>query len=135
VRILLSVVAFLCAIALLGCFEWTEDSQGHLTSVGLPGAPVWQSDPNAAQAQPVTPTEMGFTQEEASRMSGPVLVIPAAPPSRAWRYRFYQTGQNHCQTDLAKMLQERAGNGDAGPAPYCTDHPTAPPTKGNALIF
>src|ERR1700733_12865643 len=90
----------LCALA--GCFEWTQDSQGNLQSVGLPGVPVWQS---SAPPPPVSPSTLGYTQEEAAKMSGPVLVMPTT--AGPYRYRFYQTGQNHCVEDLEKLLAER----------------------------
>jgi hypothetical protein len=129
------VGAFLCALMLTGCFAWTEDSQGHLSSVGLPGVPLWQSQPGAATAQPVTPADLGLTPDEAAKLGGPTLMIPPTPPATVWRYRYYQTGQNHCQEDLEKFLVDREQKGVGGPAPYCTDNPTAPPTKGQAFIF
>jgi hypothetical protein len=45
-NILLSVMLMAALIA--GCFEWTEDSQGNLKSVGLPGVPVWRASPSSA---------------------------------------------------------------------------------------
>jgi len=80
------------------------------------------------------PTDLGFTPEEASKFGGPVLVIPSAT-SRGWRYRYYSSEQNRCQEDLKKMLDDRARENATDPAPYCTDNPTAPPIKGNALVF
>lgn len=127
------LIGFACAAA--GCFSWTEDSQGRLTSAGLPGVPLWQSQPNAAEAQPLRPVDMGMTPDEAARMSGPVLVQPPSTASKVWRYRYYLTGQNHCQDDLAKLTAARAQTGETGQAPYCTDNPTTPPIKGNAFIF
>jgi hypothetical protein len=124
-----------CACVFTGCFSWTEDSQGHLTSVGLPGVPVWQAQPGAATAQPMNPVDAGFTPEEAAKMSGLVMVLPPAPPSKAWRYRYYQTGQNHCEDDLKKALEARAQSGETGPAPYCTTNPAAPTARDNASIF
>jgi hypothetical protein len=47
------LLAFITAVSLVlaaGCVEWTEDSQGNLRSIGIPGVPVWK-----AQASP-TPT-------------------------------------------------------------------------------
>lgn len=35
------LIIFLCALT-AGCLQWTEDSDGNLQSVGLPGIPVWQ---------------------------------------------------------------------------------------------
>ncbi len=68
-------------------------------------------------------------------MGGPVLVEPAGPDSRAYRYRFYPASNNQCENDLKKLLAERKQDGATGPEPYCTDRPTGPPTRGNALIF
>jgi len=130
-RVVLVVVA-ICCCALAGCFQWTQDQQGNLQSVGLPGAPIWKSKTPPA---PLTPSEMGFTPEEASKMSGPVLVEPPDQSVKVYRYRYYQTGQNRCQEDLNKLLAERAASNATGDAPYCTETPTAPPSKGNAFIF
>lgn len=133
------LVAF--AFGLVGCFEWTEDSQGHLTSVGLPGVPVWQAQPNAATAQPMTPADLPLTPDEKAKFSGqalagPVMMLPPVPPSKVWGYRYYQTGQNHCEDDLKKIIADRQQNGIAGPAPYCTNNPTSPPpVKGEGFVF
>jgi hypothetical protein len=83
----------------------------------------------------MTPTEAGFTPEEAAKIGGLVLVEPPTPPSRAYRYRFYPAAKNNCESDLQKMLAARAQSGATGPAPYCTDRPTAPNMEGNALFF
>lgn len=144
----LLVVVAVCCCALLGCFEWTEDPHGNLQSVGVPGLPIWQSK---KPPEPPTPTEMGYTPEEASKMGGPILVEPPVPPLKAYRYRYYQIGQNNCQSDLQKMLAERAASGATGLAPYCTETPSAttpsattpsdntvsspPASKGNAFVF
>lgn len=128
---LLLVLGMICLCMASGCFEWTEDSQGSLRSVGLPGMPVWQSK----TPEPPLTTSFGLTPDEASKLSKTVLVMPAAPPSRAVRYQFYPIGKEHCQDDLQKKLAERTQLNETGPAPYCTDNPTAPPTKGNALIL
>jgi hypothetical protein len=69
----------------------------------------------------MTPAEMGYTPEEASKISGPILVEPPDASVKNYRYRYYQTGQNNCQEDLGKMLAERAANNPTGPLPYCTD--------------
>ena len=130
-RAVLVAVAISCC-ALAGCWETTEDSQGNLQSVGLPGAPLWKSGKPPA---PPTPEQAGFTPEEASKMSGPVLVLPPDQTSKATRYRFYQTGNNNCQQDLAKLLAQRAATNATGDAPYCTETPTAPPSKGTASVF
>jgi hypothetical protein len=114
---------------LAGCFEWTQDSQGHVQSVGLPGVPVWQS---SAPPPPVTPTQFGFTPDEAAKMSGPVLVMPSA--SGSYRYRFYQAGQNHCAEDVQKIMAQRVSVPTSDPAPYCTDKPSGPPTKSGSFM-
>jgi hypothetical protein len=125
-------LATICCCALAGCFTWTEDTHGNLQSVGVPGLPIWQSKTPPA---PMTPSEMGFTPEEASKISGPVLVEPPNPPVKVYRYRYYQVGHNNCQEDLQQMLADRAASNATGPAPYCTNNPSAPTMKGNALIL
>lgn len=130
-RSLVIATLLLCITGLAGCFEWTQDSQGNLQSVGLPGVPVWQS---SAPPPPVSPGTLGYTQEEAAKMSGPVLVMPTT--AGPYRYRFYQTGQNHCVEDVEKLLAERANNTYAnGPAPYCTNQPTMPPGQKSGSLF
>ena len=114
---------------LAGCVTWTQDSQGHVRSVGLPGVPLWQS---TAPAAPVTPSQMGFTPDEAAQMSGPVLVIPSA--SGTYHYRFYQSGQNHCTEDLQKLMASRAAYPSNDPAPYCSDKPTEPAAKSGSFM-
>jgi hypothetical protein len=122
-----------CFLLLSGCFTWTEDSQGRLQSVGVPGLPLWQSSRPAA---PLTPAALGFTPAEAAKFGGEVLVLPPTPPSRATRYRFYETGHNQCEHDLEEILADRARRNITGPPPYCTDHPTmSPAVTGQALIF
>jgi len=125
--ILASLLVCLCPLA--GCFEWTQDSQGNLRSVGLPGVPVWQS---SAPPPTVTPTQLGYTPDEAAKMSGPVLVMPSA--SGSYRYRFYQTGQNHCAEDVQKLMASRAAYPTNDPAPYCTDKPTEPAAKTGSFM-
>ena len=111
----------LCLCAMSGCISWTQDAQGNLRSVGLPGVPVWQS---SAPPPAVTPTQLGFTPDEAAKLGGPVLVMPSA--SGAYHYRFYQAGQNHCTEDVQKLMASRAAYPTNDPAPYCTDKPTEP---------
>ncbi len=94
--------------------------------------PIWQSK---APEPPLTTGALGLSPEEAAKLSKTVMVEPAIPPARATRYRFYAKGQNHCQDDLKKLLADRAQRNETGPQPYCTDNPTAPPTKGSALIL
>ncbi len=77
----------------------------------------------------------GFTPEEASKVSGPVLVRPPDQSLKMYRYKYYPTGHNNCQQDLAKLLAERAASNATSDAPYCTGTPTAPPSTGNAFIF
>jgi hypothetical protein len=127
-----SAIGFGLILLLLtsGCFQWTEDQNGHLTSAGLPGVPVWQSkEPPPA----LTPLDAGFTPEEAAKIGGPALVEPST--THAWRYRFYHADNNKCADDLNKLMAERARENSTDPAAYCTDHPTEPPTKGHALLF
>ncbi|MGC1191613.1 MAG: hypothetical protein WA861_13535 [Candidatus Binatus sp.] len=124
------VAVAICCCALAGCFEWTEDSNGQLKSVGLPGIPVWQAKKPSA---PNGLTDMGLTPDQASKVSGPVLVVPPDSSNQLTRYHYYETGQNNCQQDLAKL---QTGNGGAGgQAPYCTETPAAPPSKGSAFVF
>ena len=123
---LLSAVLLLTA----GCFSWTEDQNGNLQSVGLPGVPVWQSK---APPPEVTPASVGFLPDEAAKMGGPVLVEPN--DNGPWRYHFYQADQNHCDDDLKKLLAARPANSPADTMPYCSLHPTQAPIKGHALLF
>ena len=119
----------ICFFTLGGCFEWTEDSQGNLQSVGLPGVPVWQS----SKAQAPLSTQLGMSPEESAKISGPVLVMPtAAGPSR---YRFYETGNNQCEQDLQRLMAQRAATPSSDPVPYCTTNPTAPPQQGSIFAF
>lgn len=94
--------------------------------------PIWKSSAPPAE---VTPTDLGLTPEEAAKVGGPVLVEPVGPGSRIYRYRFYPASNNRCESDLKKLLAQRKQDGVSGPKPYCTDRPTGPPVKGNALIF
>lgn len=135
-RFALAALLWVCVFGPPGCVEWTEDSQGHLSSVGLPGVPVWQSQPNAATAQPAAPPELPLTPDEKAKLGGLVMMLPPVPPSRTWGYRYYQTGQNHCEDDLKKIIADRQQRGITGPAPYCTDNPTSPPpVKGEGFVF
>ena len=143
-RATLLVVA-ICCCALAGCFEWSEDPHGNLQSVGVPGVPIWKS---SKQPAPLTPTEAGFSPDEASKLSGSVLVEPPSSSVKVYRYKYYQTGNNNCQEDLKRMLADRASD-ETGPEPYCTDNAsstplTVPPTssspmppavKGGAFVF
>jgi hypothetical protein len=70
---------------------------------------------------------LGISPEEAAKVSGPVLVLPPSATVKSWQYRYYQTGQNHCQDDQQKLLAARARNGENGDAPYCIDSSTAAP--------
>jgi hypothetical protein len=125
----LTIAVLLCLCIMVGCFEWTEDPQGNLRSVGLPGIPVWQSHATPA---PPSPTEIGLPPDEAARASGPVLVEPPDSTSRMWRYRYYPLGQNRCQIDLQKMLEERAQLGVGGADPYCSARPSGASAGGKA---
>jgi hypothetical protein len=126
------VVAAICGCVLAGCFQWTEDQQGNLQSVGVPGLPLWKSKTPPA---PIKLTDMGMTPEEASKVSGPVLVLPPDQSTKAYRYKYYPTGHNNCPQDLARLLSDRASSNAAGDPPYCTETPTAPSAKGNAFVF
>ena len=106
-RTKLAALVLVCACAFSACFQWTEDSQGNLQSVGLPGVPIWKS---STPPPALTPTELGFTPEEAAKVGGLVLVEPPTPPARAYRYRYYSAANNNCQTDLKKLLAAREQN-------------------------
>jgi hypothetical protein len=123
----------LLSLALSGCIGYTTDSQGHLNSVGVPGAPqsMWQSN---ASAPAIKPTDLGMTPEQAANVGGPVLVVPTVDGTH-WQYRFYNKGDNHCEEDLKKELAERASLGAGGPSPYCSENPTAPPNPGTRILF
>src|SRR5260370_15405320 len=125
------VVMAICLCTLAGCFSWTEDQNGNLTSAGLPGLPLWKSKKPPA---PIKLTDMGMTPEEASKVSGPVLVLPPDQSIKTTRYRYYRTDHNNCQQDLAKLLAVRASDAIGDP-PYCTETPTAPDSKGDAVVF
>ena len=124
------VVVAICCCALAGCFEWTEDSNGQLKSVGLPGIPVWTAK---KPPPPQGLTDMGLTPDQASKVSGPVLVVPPDQSSQLTRYHYYETGQNNCQQDLAKLQAEKGGA--SGQPAYCTETPAAPASKGAAFVF
>jgi len=125
------VVVAICLCALAGCFSWTEDQNGNLTSAGLPGLPLWKTKKPPA---PINLTDMGMTPEEAAKVSGPVLVLPPDQSIKTTRYKYYQTDHNNCEQDLARLLAVRAPDAKGDP-PYCTETPTAPPAKGNAFVF
>jgi len=130
-RVVLLLVA-LCLCVLAGCFSWTEDQNGNLQSVGLPGVPIWKSKTPPA---PLSPADMGMSPEVAAKVGGPVLVMPPDATSKLTRYRYYQASNNHCQDDLQKLLAQREASSAVGDPPYCTETPTAPPAKGNAFVF
>jgi hypothetical protein len=126
------VVVEICCCALAGCLEWTEDRNGQLKSVGLPGVPVWTAK---KPPPPQGLTDMGLTPDQASKVSGPVLVVPPDQTSQVTRYHYYEAGQNNCQQDLAKLQAEKGGSNSGGQEPYCTETPAAPPSKGTAFVF
>jgi hypothetical protein len=130
-RVVLVVVA-ICCCALAGCVEWTEDQNGNLKSVGLPGLPVWQAK---KPPPPQGLTDMPLTPDQASKVSGPVLVVPPDQQNPLTRYRYYETGQNNCQQDLAKLQAETRGSNPGGQPPYCTENPVPAPSKGTAFVF
>ena len=93
------VVMAICCCTLAGCLAWSEDQNGNLKSVGLPGIPVWQAK---KPGPPQGATDTGLTPDQASQVSGPVLVVPPDQPDQVAHYHYYPTGQNNCQQDLAK---------------------------------
>src|SRR5260370_22875810 len=101
-RAILLIMA-VCCCALAGCFEWTEDPHGNLQSVGVPGLPIWKSKTPPA---PMTPTEMGFTPEQASKMSVPVLVEPPTASVKVYCSHSYQSGQNKYQIHHTLLLAD-----------------------------
>lgn len=132
-RIVLAVVV-VCCVALAGCFSWSEDQNGNLKSFGLPGIPVWTAK---KPGPPTGLTDTALTPDQAAKVSGPVLVVPPDQSNTLTRYQYYQTGQNNCQQDLAKVMADRAASNSTGPTPYCTETPSAsaPTAKGSAFIF
>ena len=66
-------------------------------------------------------------------MSGPVLVVPPDQQNQLTRYRYYETGQNNCQQDLAKLQAERGGSNSGGQAPYCTETPARASIEGDRI--
>ena len=130
-RYLLVVVAICCCV-LAGCFEWSQDQNGNLRSVGLPWVPIWKSKAPPAQ---LSPADMGMTPEEAAKVGGPILVLPPDQTSKLTRYRYYQTANNSCQQDLAKLLADRAASNETGDPPYCTETPTGPVAKHDTFVF
>ena len=105
------MVVAICCCVLAGCFEWSEDQNGNLKSVGLPGVPVWQAK---KPSPPQGLTDTALTPDQASKVSGPVLVVPPDQPNEPTRYHYYETGQNNCQQDLAKLLAEKGGSRRTG---------------------
>ena len=114
----------LCIIGLAGCFEWTQDSQGNLQSVGLPGVPVWESKraATAGHSEHLGLHPGGGRANEWPGAGDPLGVGP-------YHYRFYQTGQNHCAEDVQKIMAARAAY------PYATiPRPTAPISRRCHLL-
>jgi hypothetical protein len=125
-------VMAICCCTLAGCLAWSEDQNGQLKSVGLPGIPVWQAK---KPGPPQGATDTGLTPDQASQVSGPVLVVPPDQPDQVAHYHYYQTGQNNCQQDLAKLQADKAAGNPAGASPYCTETPPTPTSKGTAFVF
>jgi hypothetical protein len=50
------------AASMFGCVAWTQDSQGNLRSIGLPGLPVWTAKPAPSQAPLPTYTDANANQ-------------------------------------------------------------------------
>jgi hypothetical protein len=125
-------LAILSSAFLAGCFQWTENPQGNVQSVSVAGAPVWQSK-NASK--PMTPAALGIPPDEAAKMGGPALVIPADSSNPQWRYRFYYENNNQCAADLAKQLAVRTQQNITGAAPFCSEAPPQPSLQGHGLLF
>ncbi len=125
----IGAVLLIGLLGLAGCVEWTQDSQGHLQSVGLPGVPVWQS---SAPPPAVTPTQLRIRPRCGGANERAGCWLPSA--SGAYHYRFYQNGQNHCAEDVQKMMAARGAIASSDPAPYCSDKPTEPPARGGSFM-
>ncbi len=125
-------IVLFCPCLLFGCFQWTQNPQGNVQSVSVAGAPVWQAK-NASK--PITPADLGIPADEAAKMGGPALVIPADSNDAQWRYRFYYANNNQCAADLAKQLALRSQQSITGPAPYCSENPPQPSLQGRGLLF
>jgi hypothetical protein len=124
------VLVFPCLLH--GCFQWTQNPQGNVQSVGVAGATVWQSK-NASK--PITPGDLGIPADQAAKMGGPVLVIPGDSSNPQWRYRFYYANNNQCTADVAKQLAVRSQQNISGPAPFCSENPPPPSLQGHGLLF
>jgi hypothetical protein len=61
-------IFFLLIVALGGCLQYSTDSQGHLNSIGIPGAPVWSTQPNRSASESREPRSDG---ELAADATGP----------------------------------------------------------------
>lgn len=109
----LQLIALVCItlvmITAVGCFEWTEDSQGNLKSVGVPGIPIWKAQTPEANSQPPTVDSgnaaMAINPEEAQ------LEPASSVPAQAWLDRL-----NHYRTmaGLPPVGQNLALNSDCG---------------------
>ena len=110
--------------------ERGSERQGH---IGRPAGNTGLDSQKPPPPQGLTDT--GLTPDQASKVSGPVLVVPPDQSSQLTRYHYYETGQNNCQQDLAKLQAEKGGNNSGGQAPYCTETPAQPPSKGTAFVF
>lgn len=131
-RSLLIAVAACCCL-LAGCFEWSEDQNGNLQSVGLPGIPVWQA--KVADSSSMSPApDIEISQTGTGDLGGPVLVIPPDGLGKVARYRYYEASDNHCEDDLKKMLAEK-GFGASGSQPYCSDAASVMPEKSASAAF
>jgi hypothetical protein len=126
------VLAFAATVLCCGCFQWTQNPQGNIQSVGVAGATFWQSKD---ASKPITPADLGIPADEAAKMGGPVLVIPGDSSNPQYRYRFYYANNNQCSADLAKQLAVRSQQNITGPAPFCSENPPQPSLQGQGLLF
>jgi hypothetical protein len=131
-RSTLAALALCCSALISGCFQWTQNPQGNVQSVGVAGTTVWQSK---SASKPITPADLGIPADQAAKMGGPVLVIPADSSNPQYRYRFYYANNNQCSADLAKQLVVRSQQNISGPAPFCSENPPQPSLQGHGLLF
>src|SRR5438128_9384493 len=87
------LVALLCTalvtMTAVGCFEWTEDSQGNLKSVGVPGVPFWKAADTNSQPSTANSADAAaaINPEEAQ------LEVAGSAPAQPWldRLNHYRT--------------------------------------------
>src|SRR5215469_14750195 len=103
-RWILAAALLCCPVLVFGCFQWTQNPQGKIQSVGVAGTTVWQPK---QPSKPIAPADLGIPADQAAKMGGPVLVIPGDSGNPQYRYRFYYANNNQCAADLAKQLALR----------------------------